>query len=130
VAGKPPEWAAELADAWSRSLTPREQDESELEHPLMRVLKEAVLEQKSVTHAGQPGTLYVTTSGEVLTELQKLGLRELKLPTNPSGMGYRLRSSKLKSITMLDEDSAPQYEELKRTANTRSIGFFVSDDAG
>src|SRR5262249_41639623 len=82
VASKPPYWAEEIIQEWNNTLAAREADDSELEHPLGRVLTEnkAQFKQQSLTHAGVNGTLYVSETDHVLTMLQDLNLRDLVLP--------------------------------------------------
>src|SRR5262245_24286920 len=107
VANKPEHWAEEVIQQWNRTLLDRESDDSELEHPLRRVLEEniATFTRHSLTHAGVNGTLHVSEAAHVLTGLQKLNLREPKLPTTANGLSRRLSSSRFHSIVYLRTDT-------------------------
>jgi len=73
---------------------------------------------------------YVTESGTLLGFLRKHDPRDLTLPKNPAGLGRRLRSARFRVLKVLEEDSAPQLIQLRRTTNRRPIGFFIADDSG
>lgn len=130
VAGKSREWAEALIEAWNRTLTSQELEDNDLEQPLLRVFREHPndLLQERVARDGREGTLFVTEAAHLLTLLQRLDIQELILQRNASGLGRRLRSSKFKAFELLDAESAPEYECLKRRSETRPIGFFVPDD--
>ena len=139
IAGKPTEWAESLIQVWNAVLVGVEAEEDELEHPLLRVFKEAALEMYTngiathrVTWREKSGELYVAECGDLLLRLQKLNLRDFPLPRNATGLSRRLRSAKFRSFLLLDEESAPELPMLKRTARSRSLGFFCSmtDDDG
>ena len=55
--------------------------------------------------------------------------RDLALPKNPTGLGRRLHSANFRALKFLEQESAPQLEQLKRTASKRPIGFFIADDS-
>jgi hypothetical protein len=130
VAGKSREWANTLIDAWDRTLTSQELEDNDLEQPFLRVFREfkPSFHIERVTRKGREGTLYVTEAAQCLTLLQRLEIPDLILQKNASGLGRRLRSNKFKAFELLDADSAPEYECLKRTAEVRPIGFFVPSD--
>jgi hypothetical protein len=130
VAGKSREWAEALIDAWNRTLTSQELEDNDLEQPLLRVFREysESLYHERVTRDGRQGTLYVTEAAHCLTLLQRLEIPELILQKNASGLGRRLRSSKFQAFVLLDAESAPEYECLRRRSETRPIGFFVPAD--
>jgi hypothetical protein len=73
--------------------------------------------------------LYVTEASPLLTLLQKLNLNGLQLPKNPSGLSRRLNSTSFRSFVLLDEQSAPEMAQLRRTSTKRPLGFFIEDDA-
>ncbi len=127
VAEKPKSWAEGIIKKWAEVIGARgEDEEEELEHPILRVILEPVGTwdvNARFLFEGAEGTLYKTTSGELLTMLQKLRLYDLKLP-NPNGLSARLRSAKFKAFRFLTTDSV---EELKRTANKKPIGFFFTE---
>jgi len=140
VAGKPRGWAEGIIADWNTVLGEREQDEDELEHPILRVLGVADdLEKEpsifdlippastSLEWRGKVGKLFVTNVASLLTSLQKLNLRYLNLPRNAAGLGRRLRKP-YRSFYVLDEQSAPDLPSLKRKGNVRPIGFFIPDD--
>lgn len=135
VSGKPEDWSESLIQAWNKALLEEEIEESELEHPIDRILKElTVLDNQGVKkdrvyYLGKAGTLYVTEASTLLTLLEKLNLYGLRLPKNPSGLSRRLNSSSFRSFVVLDEQSAPEMEQLRRTSSRRPIGFFIEDDA-
>lgn len=133
IAGKSPEWALATIDVWNRTLTSQEPEESELEHPLLTVFQENVfadqIQSERTTFRDRAGILYVTDAGTMLARLQKLNRKDLQLPANPQGLGRRLRSSKFKMLAVLDADSAPEYECLRRKQDKRPLGVFVPDDA-
>jgi hypothetical protein len=74
------------------------------------------------------GKLYVAETDALLVMLRRTFSRDLALPKNAIGLGRRLRSAHFRGLKFLDEDSAPQLAQLKRTASKRPIGFFVADD--
>jgi hypothetical protein len=127
VAGKPEGWSEALIQEWNTVLVNGEPEEDDLEHPILRVLNECETEQLGplsrqpfFAYQGVNGSLYVTTAQDLLTFLQKLNLRNLRLP-NAQGLSRRLNSSKFRSFTFLPTDTVP---EVKRSANRRPIGFF------
>jgi len=132
VAGKPREWAMQILNVWNHVLSVSETEEGDLEHPLLRVCSETLtgeLKSMSFRYAGQSGTLYITEAAPLLTLLQKLNIRDLPLPTNAAGLGRRLRSSKFNRVEILDQESAPQVEWMRRKKYIRPIGIFIPDDS-
>lgn len=134
VAKKPPEWAEQIIADWAATISSQPPEEDELEYPVSRVLNDSAISQGDITREqrtfqGRRGKLYITTCGELLTRLQSLSFRELVLPKTPEGLGRRLRGRQFRAFEVLDEESAPELAELKRTATTRPIGFFIRDDA-
>lgn len=131
VARKPEGWAESIILTWDNVLTGAEIEEDELEHPLLRVFQDADNEMGTggiavheVSWNEKPGRLYVAECGHILMRLQKLNIRDLPLPRNASGLSRRLRSGKFRSFQVLDGESASDLPILKRTANTRPLGFF------
>jgi len=88
----------------------------------------ADVRREQITHAGNAGTLYVLEMTDLLTLLQKLQLRDLSLPRNSAGLGRRLRSSTFQSISILDDESAPRLDCLRRKATARPVGIFIPND--
>jgi hypothetical protein len=136
IAGKPAHWSDELINAWDRIIAGRENEEDDLEQPILRVLTDdsfcfgssAMIKSEKITRQGKAGTLYVTTCNSLLTLLQKQNLKDRSLPQNATGLSRRLRSCRFRSFVMLDEKSAPDLPNLRRTAKTKPIGFFIEDD--
>jgi hypothetical protein len=71
LSDKPEEWAEEMINSWDRHLRHQddgEEESSELEYPIRKILKEQSvfknLEVRSqvISHAGRRGTLYTTTA--------------------------------------------------------------------
>lgn len=137
VAGRPPEWAESIIGVWATTIQQQDADEneSELEQPLLRVLDEARngayegdFAEMHLTYKGQHGSLLVAECAAVLTAIQRLQLRDRDLPRTANGLSRRLRSNTFKSFQVLDANIAPELPDLKRTARKRPIGFFVPDD--
>jgi hypothetical protein len=133
VAGKPAEWSERLITKWASVVAGREPEESYLEQPILRIFDETSrglmdgdLREYPITHEGKTGKLYVTECGSLLSMLQRLNLRDHPLPKNTNGLGQRLRSTRFQRFQFLDEQSG--LKELRRTKQTRPIGFFIEDD--
>jgi hypothetical protein len=133
VAGKPPHWSEDLISNWSTTLSSAKEDEDELEHPILRVLKECVsifpdtkLVDESFTYEGVAGKLYVTEATDLLTFLQKLNLRDLNFPKTAQGLSRRLNACKFQALVFLPADSAG-VPSVKRTSRRKPIGFFRPD---
>jgi len=126
VAGKDPAWAEEIIAAWVAAIQGHEIEENELEHPIGRVVAEGLLEGlPQESYDGRPGKLYVTSSGELLTALQKLSVRDRSLPTTPEGLGRRLRSQQFCSFEVVDDPNVPA---LRRKGRLRPIGLFFPEE--
>jgi hypothetical protein len=126
VAGKQPAWAEEIIAGWEVSIKGREIEESELEHPICRAVEEGMLGDSPIeSYDGRPGELYVTSSGALLTALQKLSVRERSLPTSPEGLGRRLRSQRFGAFEVVDDPSVPA---LRRKGRFRPIGLFFPEE--
>ena len=127
VAGKSREWASGIIGEWGRTLGEREADETDLEHPLLRLFRDPIMtgdvRREPIIHAGYCGTLYITETGDLLTLLQRLNLHDLALPKTASGLGQRLRSTSFQGLSILDAESG--LDCLKRTKTTRPIGVFI-----
>ncbi len=129
IAGKPPQWAEDLIAHWCGAIACTEEDDDELEHPILRVLDDehnwtdTQIMESQFTYSGLAGKLYITEAAHLLTLLQKLNLRDLKLPRNAQGLSRRLGSCKFRSLTFLPTD-AKDVPAVKRTADKRPIGFF------
>ena len=135
VADKPKGWSESVITAWGKALANCEPQEDNLEYLIFRILfgspgeiLDTRLTPKEVTHQDKKGTLYVTECGHLLAMLQEQNPRDQHLPRTPNALGRRLRSAKFHAFTVLDEESAPGVEVLKRTAKSRPIGIFVQDD--
>ena len=139
MAGKPSDWAESMIKKWDEILSQREPDENELEHALLRVMEEVGQPHSSlgqgdfgsglvVTYEGKTGTLFWTDATTLLTWLQRLKIQDLKLPKSPNGLSRRLRSGTFRSFVVLDHESAPKIEQVKRTKSRRPIGLFRPDD--
>ena len=83
---------------------------------------------EEILFEGNTGKLYVTECDALLAMLRRNFSRDLALPKNATGLGRRLRSAHFRGLKFLEEDSAPQLVQLKRTAYKRPIGFFVADE--
>ncbi len=129
IAGKPPHWAEDLIAHWCGAIVCTEEDDDELENPILQVLEnpaqwlDSQLNDVPFTYNGVAGRLYVTEAAHLLTRLQKLNVRELRLPRNAQGLSRRLGSCKFRSLTFLPTD-AKDVPAVKRTADKRPIGFF------
>jgi hypothetical protein len=135
VAGKPVGWSESIITEWGKVLAKVELEEDYLEHLISRILWPPPLQTldlrvqtHNVKYKGKQGTLYVTECGLLLTMLEEQNSRDQHFPKMPNALGRRLRSAKFRAFTVLDEDSAPEVEVLKRTAKSRPIGFLVQDD--
>jgi hypothetical protein len=135
VAGKAEEWAEEMINSWDRYLRHQddgEEESSELEYPIRKILKEQSVfrnpevRSQVISHAGRRGTLYTTTAAWLLSELQKQPALQSALPRNPAGLTRRLPSEKFLDFEFLRSGESPDVE---RTASRRAIGFFFPDDA-
>jgi hypothetical protein len=134
VADKPAVWSEEIISSWDRIVRQREAEEDELEHPILRVFRECYLSEwgwneAPIVFRGQRGRLRYGSCSPLLAELQKLNLRECKLPRSEQGLGRRLRSGRFRAFKVLDEESAPELAMLKRTAKERPVGIFFPDDS-
>ena len=126
VAGRDPAWAEQIIAGWVDVIEGREIEESELEHPICRVEEEGLLNcLPEENYGGRPGKLYVTTSGELLTALQKLLGRSQSLPTTPGGLGRRLRSQQFRLFEVVSDPSVPA---LRRKGRLRPIGLFFPEE--
>jgi hypothetical protein len=129
VAGKPEGWAESIMAAWDKVLGECDEPENELEQPMLEVFKRNRLAgRKPVTLNNQHGTLHITTARELLTMLRALEQRDLQLPKNESGLSRRIKSGRFTSITVLDQDNAPDMPELRRKGRLRPLGIFIADD--
>jgi hypothetical protein len=135
LSGKPEEWAEEMTNSWDRYLRHQddgEEESSELEYPIRKILKEQgffknpEIRSQAISHAGQRGTLYTTTAAWLLSELQKQPALQSALPRIPAGLTRRLSSEKFLDFKFLRSGESPDVE---RTASRREIGFFFPDDA-
>src|SRR5204863_9332726 len=118
VAGKPQGWAEAVMRTWNRVLGEHDEAENELEQPLLDIFSAFLPEgvsQQPLTHNNHQGKLFVTTASRLLAMLQGLGRRDLVLPKNAAGLSRRLRSGKLNSLAVLDDDNAPELPALRRT---------------
>jgi hypothetical protein len=131
VAGKSREWASGIIGEWGRTLGEREADETDLEQPLLRLLRDPIMtgevSREQITHNGCCGTLHITEMGVLLTMLQQLNRQDLALPKNAAGLGRRLRSTTFQGLSILDENSG--LDCLRRTRSTRPVGVFIPNDA-
>lgn len=128
VSGKEPEWAERIIVGWVAGIGGREVEETELEHPICRVVDERLNRvPKPYSHNGRTGKLYIMTAGELLSEIQNLGTRIQSLPSTPRGLSARIRSTQFCAFDILDEDSATDVPELKRKSAARPIGLFFPD---
>jgi hypothetical protein len=128
VARKPSGWAQSIITGWSRELGEVLNDEeNDLEQPILRAVEENThLElMTDVRYRGFTGTMRITTCSELLSMLQRLRLPNLKLPTNATGLGHRLRSSKFREFLYVDCDSPDS--PLKRQGDKRPIGILLKD---
>jgi len=130
VARKDEGWAERIITKWDEVISNREEDEEdELEQPLLRVFAEVKnyheFDTLEVVFEGQKGKLYITTCNELLTALQKLRLYDRTFPKDAKGLSQRLHSAKFKAFRFLNTDSV---EALKRSSTKRPIGFFFEDD--
>jgi hypothetical protein len=130
LAGKPSDWSEKLIADWNTALLGANEDEDDLEHPILRVLDECVsalpdtkLTQQQFIYNGVAGQLWITEAANLLTFLQKLYLRDLALPKNAQGLSRRLKSCRFQALTFLPTDT-PGVPLLKRTADRKPIGFF------
>jgi hypothetical protein len=136
VAGKPEGWAAGIVNEWNQTIFNAEIEGDALEQPLRRIIANAEkwgavdgFKLDGFHWNGENGKLYVTSAGGLLTALQQLNIRGLVLPQTPEGLGRRLRSSKFNTITVLDCESAPNVDRLKRSKRWRPIGLWVPREA-
>ena len=135
VAGKPVGWSEDIISAWDRILRQREAEEDELEHPILRVFRECYVSEWGwndvpIIFQEQRGRLLYGSCSPLLAALQRLNLRECKLPRTAEALGRRLRSGRFRAFRILDEESAPELAMLKRTAQKRgAVGIFFPDDS-
>lgn len=135
VGGKPEEWTEHIVTVWAATISKREPEEDELEHPIFRVLNgEDVLSMgdirvETISLNGRTGKLYVTNCAVLLTGLQKLNLRDRALPKASNGLMRRLRSARFRTFSFLDWERNPDIPALKRESRFKPIGFFLPDDA-
>jgi len=129
VAGKSEGWAEEIIKKWDEVISNRgEDEEDELEHPLLRVFNEYesdLLQRGGIYVEGKRGRLYITTAAELLGLLQRLRLYDRDFPKTANGLGHRLNSAKFKAFRFLKTDSM---ELLRRKGNKRPIGFFFENE--
>jgi hypothetical protein len=126
-ADKPAGWSGEIIGRWNVLIRSREAEDDDLEHPISRTLRESLTSSgKKTIFQNVPGTLHVTETAELLTLLQKLGIRDLQLPKSPNGLSRRLSSGRFQSFTFLKPDT-PGVPEVKRTSKKKPIGFFLPD---
>jgi len=135
LSDKPGEWAEEMINSWDRYLRHQddgEEESSELEYPIRKILKEQSffkipeIRSQTISRDGRLGTLYTTTAAWLLSELQKQPALQSALPRNPAGLTRRLPSEKFLDFEFLRSGESPDVE---RTASRRAIGFFFPDDA-
>ena len=109
----------------------------ELETLMVRVLEKdwtenqldiSIPQPRTVTYKGKKGKLYVTGCGRLLTAIKKLDPHNRDIPKTGGGLSKRLHSCTFLLFQVLDDKSAPEFPELKRTATKRPIGFFVEDE--
>jgi hypothetical protein len=136
IAGKSEGWAETIIAVWERTLANAEPEDEELEHPLSRILFPDPNEmpdlrlqvEKGVVHNDKQGTLCITECGVLLTMLQEQNGRDQRLPKTPTALSRRLRSARFRNFKFLDAESAPGLPQLRRTAKSRPVGFFVEGD--
>ncbi len=132
LASKPTAWADRIINMWGRTLSEAESDENELEHPLLRLFRDesitATLQKKQITHQGSTGTLYITDMTDLLTDLQKLNLRDLSLPKTAAGLGRRISTSTFQNLAVLREETNKDIDCLKRKSALRPVGIFVPSE--
>ena len=128
VAERPVEWAEDLIAQWDRFIRveQHEDEENELEYPIVQTLTtDKLFFARAVQFQGREGKLVRVECAQLFEKLyEKAHLRGL-LPKVPSGLGRRIRGGKFKSFVVVSEKEFP---ELKRTAASRPIGFFVPND--
>jgi hypothetical protein len=129
VSDRPTSWSEDIIAKWYAEIVGAEAEEDDLEHPLGRVLNESAMRfgQHTMKFEDKLGTLYVTTAAELLTLLQKLNLRDLRLPKNAGGLTKRLNASSFQGFTYLKTDTAG-ISALERKSYRKPLGFFKTDD--
>jgi hypothetical protein len=124
---KPPGWSEGIIAQWNAAIVGRDAEDDDLEHPISRTLSESLANTgKKTSYQGVRGMLYVTETADLLTQLQKLGIRDLQLPKNPNGLSRRLSSGRFQGFTFLRTDT-PGVSEVKRRSKKKPIGFFLPD---
>jgi hypothetical protein len=126
---RPACWSEGIIAEWNRVIVGTEADDDDLEHPLERALREYPGHFAHTKRAfeGRTGTLYVITASELLTLLQKLHLRDLRIPKTPNGLTRRLNSASFHGFTYL-RTGTPGVPELERVPARRPLGLFKPDD--
>lgn len=130
VAEKPADWAELIITLWDEEISGRDIEEDSLEYPIMEVLQRGFhgYKPEPVNFKGKSGSLWVSEAGRLLIELKGLGMRDLDLPKNAQGFSRRLKSIRFRSLQILDAESAPELEQLRRKADCRPLGIFRPDD--
>jgi hypothetical protein len=130
-ADKPSAWAPDIIFEWTemlRARIKRADNEDPLERHILRIVGEDRLAAPplDLVWDGTPGKLVVTRAGSLLAELEELGVH--RLPETAAALARRLSSSSFTEITVLDERRAPNIPELRRKAESRALGIFISDE--
>jgi predicted amidophosphoribosyltransferase len=131
VARKPSVWAAGIISEWSEMLhtrLKRSDNEDPLERHILRIAVEdrLAVQPRDLVWNGAPGKLLVTRASSLLVALEELGVRGL--PETAAALARRLSSRSFTEITVLDEGRAPAIPELRRRAEGRALGIFISTE--
>jgi predicted amidophosphoribosyltransferase len=129
AAQKPSIWAAGIISEWAEMLhrrLKRSDNEDPLERHILRIAAEdrLAVQPRDLVWNGTPGKLLVTRASSLLVALEELGVRAL--PETAAALARRLSSSSFTEITVLDQACAPGIPELRRKAEGRALGIFIS----
>jgi hypothetical protein len=143
VSGRPEEWANGIIRVWCDHVRPsdaEEDTEDDLETLILQFLDQVDVQKDTYpgpanqitrcheTWQGRTGMLFIMRCETLLTGLQRVNLAHLDLPKTSSALGRRIRSAEFSSLAVLDDDNAPDIEELERHSKKRVIGIFRVDD--
>lgn len=131
IAGRTRAWSEGIVSSWVNYLmdSHQEKEEDMLETGIVDLAAAGRLpgRRTPLCRNGKSGVLFTTTATRLYVALRNVD-RQL-VPQTASALPRRLRSACLQHVEVLDERSAPELPELRRTARSRQLGLFIEQAA-